>query len=334
MKVLKRDCSLQEFDKNKIYNAVIKAMKASGGLKANIAQTIADEIEEEIAKFDFEASVGDIELMVYDKLITKKQRITARAYEAYRAIREFQRDNTSQIDEKVFGVIGGTHANIRDNSNKNPVLVSTMRDLVAEEVSKDMSLRYMLPPDIVAAHNEGLLYIQDLGHYINPSFNCCLVNLQDMLQNGTVINGKMITKPHTFRTACNIATQIIAQVASGQFGGQTITLSHLAPFIRDSYNRYINKYKNRGMSDSDVEKFATEDLMEEIKDGVQIFQYQINTLQTSNGQAPFLSVLMYISEDPEYEYENALLIEEMFNQRIKGMQNKVGAWIAPAFPRL
>lgn len=334
MNVLKRDCSLQEFDKNKIYNAIIKAMKSSEGLKPKIAQDIADEIEADAKMCNIELSVNDIELMVYDKLISKKQRLTARAYEDYRAVREFQRDNISHIDDKIFEVIGGTDVNIKDNSNKNPSLISTMRDLVAEEVSKDLSLRYMLPPDVVTAHNEGLIYIHDLGHYLNPSFNCCLVNLEDMLQNGTVINGKMITKPHTFRTACTIATQIIAQVASGQFGGQTITLSHLAPFVRDSYNRLLDKYKHRGLTGEDCIKCAQEDLSEEIKDGIQTFQYQINTLQTSNGQAPFLSVLMYISENPDYEYETALLIEEMLKQRIKGMQNKVGAWISPAFPKL
>lgn len=334
MKVLKRDCSLQEFDKNKIYNAIVKAMKSSGGLKTNIAQAIADEIEEEASKFDSEPTVGDIELMVYDKLITKRQRITARAYEDYRAVREFQRDTIGSIDDKIFEVIGGTDVNIKDNSNKNPALISTMRDLVAEEVSKDLSLRYMLPPDIVSAHNEGLIYIHDLGHYLNPSFNCELINIKDMLQNGTVINGKMITKPHTLRTASTVTTQIIAQVASGQFGGQTITLTHLAPFVRDSLEKYRAKYAARNLSPEQVEKFALEDLREEIKDSIQTFQYQINTLQTSNGQAPFLSVLMYISEDPEYEEETAMLIEEMLKQRIKGMQNKVGAWISPAFPKL
>lgn len=334
MNVIKRDCTEQEFDKNKIYNAILKSMKSSGIVRPKIAQTIADEIEEELKETDTEITVSDIEYMVYDKLISKKQRMIARTYEDYRAVREHQRETINSIDEKVFEIIKGTDENIKDNSNKNPSLVSTMRDLVAEEVSKDIALRYMLPPDIVSAHKEGILYIHDMGHYLNPSFNCELINLEDMLQNGTVINNKMITKPHSFRTACTIATQIIAQVASGQFGGQTITLTHLAPFVRDSYNKYVMKYINRGMPDEDVGKYAKEDLMEEIKDGIQTFQYQINTLQTSNGQAPFLSVLMYISENPEYEKETAMLIEEMLKQRIKGMQNKVGAWISPAFPKL
>ena len=332
--VIKRDLTEQEFNKNKIYNAILKAMKSAGIIKPKIAQDIADEIEEELKNCDSEIAVSDIEYMVYDKLISKKQRMVARIYEDYRAVREYQRETVGSIDEKIFEIIHGTDENIKDNSNKNPALVSTMRDLVAEEVSKDIALRYLLPPDIVSAHQEGILYIHDLGHYLNPSFNCELVNLEDMFQNGTVINGKMITKPHTFRTACTIATQIIAQVASGQFGGQTMTLTHLAPFVRDSYNRYIEKYIKRNLSKEEAKKFALEDLKEEIRDGIQTFQYQINTLQTSNGQAPFLSVLMYISEDEEYEKETAMLIEEMLNQRIKGMQNKVGAWISPAFPKL
>ena len=240
MNIVKRDCSLQEFDKSKISNAIIKAMRNSCGVKPKIADEIADEIEQEVLNLE-EVSVSDIEDMVYDKLISKKQRLTAKAYEGYRAVREFQRDTVGSIDETIFNIIDGTDINIKDNSNKNPVLISTMRDLVAEEVSKDIALRYLLPPDIVNAHNDGLIYIHDLGHYLNPSFNCELINLKDMLENGTVINGKLITRPHTFRTACTIATQIIAQVASGQFGGQTITLTHLAPFVRDSYNRYLKK---------------------------------------------------------------------------------------------
>ena len=220
-----------------------------------------------------------------------------------------------------------------------------MRDLVAEEVSKDIALRTMLPTKIAQAHNDGLIYIHDLGHYLNPSFNCCLVNLEDMLQNGTVVNGKLITKPHSFRTACTIATQIIAQVASGQFGGQTITLTHLAPFVRISKEKIKQEVyeEAKEILDSvgeqidittDLDKIVNKRLSEEVTAGIQTFQYQINTLQTSNGQAPFLSVLMYINEDPEYETETAMLVEEMLKQRIKGMQNEVGAWVTPAFPKL
>lgn len=336
MKVKKRNGNIVEFDKSKIYNAIMKAMKQGSGIvKDNIATNIANEIEEENSGT---MSVCDIESYVYNKLIQKKQKITAKYYEDYRAVREYQREKNT-IDNKVFGIVRGDDENIKDNSNKNIALISTMRDLVAEEVSKDIALRMMLPPHIAQAHNDGLIYIHDLGHYLNPSFNCCLVNLEDMLQNGTVVNGKLITKPHSFRTASTIATQIIAQIASGQFGGQTIDISHLAPFVRISKNRIEEEVKEEakvfGVCDtSKIDEIINKRLKEEITSGIQTFQYQINTLQTSNGQAPFLSVFMYIKSNPEYEEETVMLIEEMLKQRIKGMQNEVGAWIAPAFPKL
>ena len=217
MRVIKRDCTFVDFDKDKISNAILKAMKyGSGIVKEKIAYDIAEEIEKELDEQD-EIEISIIEDLVFNKLISKKQRLTAKAYEGYRSVREFQREENT-IDDKVWGLVSQKNENIKDNSNKNPALISTMRDLVAEEVSKDVALRMMLPTHIAQAHNEGLIYIHDLGHYLNPSFNCDLVNLKDMLENGTVINNKLITKPHSFRTACTIATQIIAQVASGQFG--------------------------------------------------------------------------------------------------------------------
>lgn len=337
MIVIKRDGTTEEFNKQKIINAIEKAMESEiGKPNSKIALAIAEEIESSnIDTFN----ISDIEKLVYEKLIAHKQKNVARAYEGYRAVREYQRKSNT-IDQKVLGVVKGVNSDIKDNSNKNIALISTMRDLVAEEVSKDISLRMMLPAKIANAHNEGLIYIHDLGHYLNPSFNCCLVNLEDMLQNGTVINGKLIRKPHSFRTACTIATQIIAQVASGQFGGQTITLTHLAPFVRDSRENIRkevdSEFKLLNISIRDEEKDAIIDkrLSKEIKDGIQTFQYQINTLQTSNGQAPFLSVLLYIEDGSEYEQETAILVEEMLKQRLQGMQNETGAYIAPAFPKL
>ena len=238
MNVIKRNGEEVEFDKSKIYHAIIKAMKTGvGKTNEKIAEKIAQEIENELSETgNLTHSIADIEQMVYAKLIKYRQSNVAKAYEGYRAVREYQRKSNT-IDQKVLAVVKGDDENIKDNSNKNSALISTMRDLVAEEVSKDIALRMMLPPNIAQAHNDGLIYIHDLGHYLNPSFNCCLLNLEDMLQNGTVVNGKMITKPHSFRTACTIATQIIAQVASGQFGGQTMSLAHLAPFVRDSEKR-------------------------------------------------------------------------------------------------
>lgn len=333
MQVIKRDGRIVLFDKTKIENAILKAMKfGSGIVKENIATDIAKQIEDEYGAQN-EVSIADIEKRVFELLIAKKQRLTARAYEGYRAIRENQRKQGT-IDNKVLALIKGTHENQKDNSNKDTALISTMRDLVAEEVSKDIALRMMLPPHIAQAHNEGILYIHDLGHYLNPSFNCCLINLEDMLQNGTVINGKLITKPHSFRTACTIATQIVAQVASGQFGGQTISVSHLAPFVRISREKIREEVEGYVTDERLADEIVEDRLAKEVRDGVQTFQYQINTLQTANGQSPFLSVFMYISENPEYEKETAMIIEEFINQRIKGMQNEVGAWITPAFPKL
>ena len=342
--VVKRDGHIVSFNKEKISTAILKAMKYGSGIeKEKIANDIANEIETELKDIN-EVSISDIETLVYNKLISKKQRLTAKAYEDYRAVREYQRQHNT-IDNKVLGIIDGTNkASLSENSNKNEALISTCRDLVAEEVSKDISLRMMLPPHIAQAHQEGIIHIHDLGHYLNHSFNCCLVNLEDMLQNGTVINGKMIEKPHSFRTACTIATQIIAQVASAQFGGQTITLSHLAPFVRISEERIrkeveeeMDLFENFGENPkykNIVEEIIQKRLSKEVRDGVQTFQYQINTLQTSNGQSPFLSVFMYISENPEYEKETSMIVEEFIRQRIQGMKNEVGVWVTPAFPKL
>ena len=342
MTVIKRDGREVPFDKDKIRLAISRAMhQGSGVIKEKIAEDVANEIADELSLVD-KIQISQIEMLVYNKLIAKKQKLTAKAYENYRAVREYQRQHNT-IDNKVLGIVDGTNkASLSENSNKNEALISTCRDLVAEEVSKDISLRMMLPPHIAQAHQDGLIHIHDLGHYLNPSFNCCLVNLDDMLQNGTVINGKLIEKPHSFRTACTIATQIIAQVASGQFGGQTVTLSHLAPFVRISKERIRKEVEEECEDFWDpnlitkeyIDKVVNKRLEKEVRDGVQTFQYQINTLQTSNGQAPFLSVFMYISENKEYEKETAMLIEEFIKQRIKGMKNEVGVWITPAFPKL
>ena len=334
--IIKRDGSKASWDAYKIEWAIMKAMKYGSGI---VDQDLAHKISIEFRSDSPIVDIKAVEKYVYDSLVKYGHAMTAKRYEDYRAVREYQRQHNT-IDNKVLGIVNGTGKDIKDNSNKDSALVSTMRDLVAEEVSKDISLRMMLPPHIAQAHNEGLIYIHDLGHYLNPSFNCELVNLADMLENGTVINGKLVEKPHSFRTACTIATQIIAQVASGQFGGQTITLGHLAPFVRISKNKFIRDTKAEWdangftYTDEQLEKAVRRKLQEEVTAGIQTFQYQINTLQTSNGQAPFLSVFMYISEYPEYEEETVMLIKEMLTQRIQGMKNEVGAWITPAFPKL
>ena len=334
MKVVKRNGSLAGFDKNKIYNAIMKAMKnGSGIVKPNIAKKIADEIEEEFSDKD-EIRISEIETAVFDKLIAKKQKITAKAYESYRAIQEFKRNRT-ELDKIIEGIVDGTNEEaINENSNKNAYIASTQRDLMAGEYSKDYSRRNLLPANILYAHDEGIIHMHDLDYFMQHIHNCCLVNLKDMLQNGTVINRKMIEKPKSLQTACTVATQAVQQIANGQYGGQTISLAHLAPFVRISFHKYLEKYKNRGCSPEDANTYAMEDLHEEIKAGIQTIQYQINTFSTSNGQAPFLSIFMYISEEPGYEKETAMLIEEMLRQRIQGMKNEAGAYITPAFPKL
>lgn len=346
MRVIKRDCSEVEFDKMKISSAILKAMKnGSGIVKPKIADEIANEIEEECKDKD-EVSISDIESMVYDKLITKKQRLTAKAYEGYRSIREFQRENENTTDEEIEELLTGTSEYwATENSNKDEKLVTTQRDYMAGIVSKDMCRRYLLPPEIVQAHDDGIIHFHDIDYFGQKTlYNCCLVNIEDMLQNGTVISGTLIEKPHSFSTACNIATQIIAQVASSQYGGQTITLSHLAPFV-DVSRKKIEKQVQEEFSlvadtyldEEEIREHVVEErLRDEIKKGVQTIQYQILTLLTTNGQAPFLSVCMYLGEVPAGQTRDdlAIIIEEVLKQRIQGVKNESGAWITPAFPKL
>lgn len=336
VKVIQRDCSEADFDKSKISTAILKAMKnGSGIVKPKIAEDIADEIEEECKDKD-EVSVSDIESMVYDKLITKKQRLTAKAYEGYRSIREFQRENENTTDSEIDELLDGESEYWNtENSNKNSKVLNTQRDYMAGIVSKDISRRFLLPPEVVQAHDEGIIHFHDIDYFgMNAMSNCSLINLEDMLQNGTCINKVMIEKPHRFITACTIATQIILGVTSLQYGGATITLTHLAPFVRDSYNKYYEKYKSWGFSDEDCKRYAESDTKKEVADGVQTFNYQCNSMSNSNGQSPFLSVFMYLGETTEYKKELAMIIEEFLNQRLLGLKNEVGVYVTQAFPKL
>lgn len=336
MKIIKRDCSEVNFDKSKISTAILKAMKnGSGIVKPKIAEDIADEIENE-CKDKEEVSISDIESMVYDKLITKKQRLTAKAYEGYRSIREFQRENENTTDSEIDELLDGESEYWNtENSNKNSKILNTQRDYMAGIVSKDISRRFLLPPEVVQAHDEGIIHFHDIDYFgMNAMSNCSLINLEDMLQNGTCINKVMIEKPHRFITACTIATQIILGVTSLQYGGATITLTHLAPFVRDSYNKYYEKYKSWGFSNEDCKKYAEADTKKEVADGVQTFNYQCNSMSNSNGQSPFLSVFMYLGETTEYKKELAIIIEEFLNQRLLGLKNEVGVYVTQAFPKL
>ena len=336
MNVIKRDCEIAEFDKTKISQAILKAMKyGSGIVKPKVAETIADEIEEE-CKNKEEVSISDIELMVYDKLITKKQRLTAKAYEGYRSIREFQRENSNTTDEQISELLCGTSDYWNnENSNKNARLLTTQRDYMAGIVSTDISRRFLLPPEVVQAHDEGLIHFHDADYFgQNAITNCSLINLEDMLQNGTCINKVKIDKPHRFITAMTIATQIITAVTSSQYGGASISLTHLAPFVRASYNSYYNKYIKWGFTIEEANKYACIDTKKEIVDGVQTFNYQCNSMTTTNGQSPFLSVFMYLGETKEYKKELAMIIEEFLKQRILGMKNEVNVFVTQAFPKL
>lgn len=336
MKVIKRDCSYADFDKEKIYNAILKSMKnGSGIVKPKIAQSIADEIYES-HKDEEEIDISVIESEVFDKLISKKQRLTAKAYEGYRRIREYQRENVNTTDEQINELLAGVSDYWNnENSNKNPRLLTTQRDYMAGILSTDITRRFLLSPELVQAHDDGLMHFHDADYFAeNAIHNCCLINIEDMLQNGTCINKVTIDKPHRLITATTIATQIITTVTSSQYGGATVTLTHLAPFVRDSYNLHLEKYKKRGHNEEDCIKYAKEDLAKEVSDAVQTFNYQCNSMTTTNGQSPFLSVCMYIGETDEYKEEVAMLIEEFLKQRITGLKNEVGVYVTQAFPKL
>ncbi len=287
MKVVKRDASLADFDKRKIETAILKSMKnGSGIVKPEIATKIADEIEAECSESgEDEIDISDIEAKVFDKLISKKQRLTAKSYEGYRSVREFQRDCKNTTDQSIQELLNGTNKYLNDeNSNKNPRLLTTQRDYMAGIISTDLTRRFLLSPEIVQAHDDGTLHHHDSDYYgMNAITNCSLINLDDMLQNGTCINKVKIEKPHRLLTAMTIATQIITAVTSSQYGGATITLTHLAPFVRESRERLTKKYVNRGLFAEDVDKFVEQDLREEITAAVQTFNYQCNSMTTTNG---------------------------------------------------
>ena len=342
MEVIKRDKSRVPFDASKIEKAILKAMRyGSGMVDEKIAHEIASEIEQWHTNNGAKAiDITRIEGQVFEKLIDKGAVLTAKAYEGYRKVREFQREENT-IDKEIYGIVKQTNKEAMDeNSNKDATVLATQRDLIAGEFSRDYCRRMMLPTKIVQAHDDGIIHFHDMDYFIQKMFNCCLVNLKDMFANGTVINGKLIETPKSLQTAATIATQIVQQVACGQYGGQTISLAHLSPFVRVSYNKHKNAVEKEGheigisYSDEQIEKIAQSRLKDEIKAAVQTIQYQINTFSTTNGQAPFLSIFMYLNEEPEYTKETAMLIEEVLKQRYVGMKNPVGAYVTPAFPKL
>lgn len=334
LNIIKRDGSKAEFDKLKIENAILKAMKyGSGVLEEDIAKDIADEIENIYLNGTPYPTVSKVEELVYQELIDHKQELTAKAYEGYRAVQSFKRE-VNTTDDSILGLLDKSNEDVlNENSNKNGHLASTQRDLVAGEVSKDIARRKLIPAHIVQAHDEGVLHYHDMDYAIQPIHNCMLINLEDMLNNGTVINNKLVESPKSFSTACTVTTQIIAQIASGQYGGNSITIKHIAPFLRVSYNKYFNKYSEK-YSEEMAHELAEDRILEELKSGIQTIRYQLSTLHTSNGQSPFSTIYLEIEDGGEYEREEALICEEMIAQRLEGMKNYKGQEIGEEFPKL
>ena len=333
--VIKRNGKIVDFDKSRIEEAIFKANKdVQGRQKASIQLT--KEIAKSIQEYDkTKMNVEDIQDMVEKKLMEADKYDLAKAYILYREKRAMVRQSNT-TDLSIKELIDGTNDYWNtENSNKNARVVTTQRDYLAGITSTDITRRFLLPEDVVRAHDEGILHFHDADYFAQKTLNnCCLINLNDMLQNGTVINGVMIEKPHRFITAATIATQIILGVSSSQYGGCTITLSHLAPFVRDSYNKFLKKYIDWGFDKEKAEECALKDTRKEVADGVQTFNYQVNSMTNTNGQAPFLSVCMYLGETDEYKDELAMIIEEFLNQRILGFKNEKGVYITPAFPKL
>ena len=335
MKIIKRDGHIVDYNSEKIRTAIGKANKEVRGKEKATEEEI-----EKIIKYIEELNkkrilVEDIQDIIEEKLMEFEKYKLAKKYITYRYTRELVR-KANTTDQTIKELIEGENEYWNnENSNKNAEVVTTQRDYLAGITSTDITRRFLLPEDIVQAHDDGIIHFHDADYFAqNALHNCELINLEDMLQNGTIINGVMIEKPHRFITAATIATQIILAVTSSSYGGATISLSHLAPFVRDSYNKYYKKYKDRNFKEKDCKKFAKQDTKKEVADGVQTFNYQVNSMTNTNGQAPFLSVNMYLGETEEYKEELARIIEEFLNQRILGFKNEKGVYITPAFPKL
>ena len=343
MKIIKRNGSEVPFDITKIITAVTKASDSVGGksrLTREQINQIADDVTEQCQALNRAVSVEEIQDMVENKLMDMKAHDIARHYITYRYIQSLKRQ-TNTTDERILSLIECQNEEVKqENANKNPTVNSVQRDDMAGEISKDLTARLLLDPEIVKAHQEGLIHFHDSDYFAQHMHNCDLVNLEDMLQNGTVISGTYIEKPHSFSTACNIATQIIAQVASNQYGGQSISLTHLAPFVDVSRRKIANEVEVE-MEGLDVSAERKKEIVErrlrnEINRGVQTIQYQVVTLMTTNGQAPFITVFMYLGEarNAQEKADLAIIIEETIRQRYQGVKNEAGVWITPAFPKL
>ena len=345
MKIIKRSGAEVAFDPQKIVIAVTKANDSvvpSARMSAVQIKRIAEDVESAAQNINRSLSVEEIQDMVEDQIMNQRAFDVARRYITYRYRRALVRKSNT-TDEQILSLIECNNEEVKqENSNKNPTVNSVQRDYMAGEVSKDITKRLLLPPDIVNAHEQGLIHFHDADYFAQHMHNCDLVNLEDMLQNGTVISGTLIEKPHSFSTACNIATQIIAQVASCQYGGQSIPLTHLAPFVDVSRQKIRRQVADElhtireAVTEEDISAITEKRLREEVKNGVQMIQYQVVTLMTTNGQAPFVTVFMYLNEakNEQEKQDLALIIEETLRQRYQGVKNEKGVWITPAFPKL
>ena len=346
MKIIKRNGSEAVFDITKIIAAITKANKVVPDAQRLTKQQIieiSDHVQEVCYARGHAMNVEEIQDIVEDAIMATGAYEVARRYITYRYVQSLKRTHNT-TDDKILSLIECNNEEVKqENSNKNPTVNSVQRDYMAGEVSKDLTMRMLLPPEIVKAHEEGIIHFHDADYYAQHMHNCDLVNLDDMLQNGTVISGTLIEKPHSFSTACNIATQIIAQVASSQYGGQSISLTHLAPFVdvsRKKIRRDVEaEMKDLGIDPGEekISEIVEKRLREEIKRGVQTIQYQVVTLMTTNGQAPFITVFMYLNEagdNQRLKSDLAIVIEEMLRQRYQGVKNEAGVWITPAFPKL
>ena len=337
MKVTKRDGRIVDYDRNKIILAIQKANVEVDRYEQVSEETIDSIVASIENKKTDNLMVEDIQDMIEQKLMAERKYELAKKYIIYRYTREMvRRANTT--DDSIMSLIKNSNKDVmEENSNKNAYIASTQRDLIAGEVSKDLTKRVLLPEKIIKAHEEGVIHFHDMDYYLQSIFNCCLINIGDMLENGTVMNGKLIESPKSFQVACTVMTQIISAVASSQYGGQSVDIRHLGKYLRKTRDKYERHYKEKYgdiISDEIRERFIDDRLRDELRSGVQTIQYQINTLMTTNGQSPFVTLFLNLDKDDPYIEENAMIIEEILKQRIEGIKNEKGVYVTPAFPKL
>ena len=337
MKVTKRDGRVVDYDRNKIVIAIQKANVEVDRYEQVSEETIDAIVASIENKRTDNLMVEDIQDMIEQKLMAERKYELAKKYIIYRYTREMvRRANTT--DDSIMSLIKNSNKDVmEENSNKNAYIASTQRDLIAGEVSKDLTKRILLPEKIIKAHEDGVIHFHDMDYYLQSIFNCCLINIGDMLENGTVMNGKLIESPKSFQVACTVMTQIISAVASSQYGGQSVDIRHLGKYLRKTRDKYERHYKEKYgdiISDEVRERFIDDRLRDELRSGVQTIQYQINTLMTTNGQSPFVTLFLNLDKDDPYIEENAMIIEEILKQRIEGIKNEKGVYVTPAFPKL